>query len=547
MDDPSTPGAARALGRRRFLMIGAGAAAAMVPRPARAQERPIRGGVLKHIGIEPSTFDVQATPAYQTQLLSSFVHRTLFKFVNGARFGPSDFTLLPDLALRADVSADGKVYTIKLRRGVRWEARPPVNGREMVASDVKYTMERALRKSPAAERPGQVERVETLDPHTVRLHLGDAFAPFLHNLAEPWSAILPPEVEDKFGDFKAAESLIGCGPFVLERYEPGVKAVFARNPTYYDQRLPYLDKVEWLFIKDRSTQLSLFRAGQVDIPFYDARIPRADVASFRRSNHGYPVMFWDWLAVRTLAMRTDRPPFSDVRVRRALSLGVDRKKWVAEHLDGQGYEDHGPVPSSMREWKLPARDLGEGARYLDHNPALARKLLAEAGFAGGLKVRCTNWPGYGPEYVEDVELLASNLRQIGVDLQIVNEEYGQYVRGSLLGRFDEVTWGPSPVLTEVDGYLYNFFRSGQPTNRSHVTDTQLDVLLEAQRRYTSRSSRKKVIDDIQRHAAAQVYYVYTPYPKSVSSWSPRVKNYGPKNSFDRGAQLEVVWLDRPEG
>ena len=547
MDDPSTPGAARTLGRRRFLMIGAGAAAAMVPRPARAQERPIRGGVLKHIGIEPSTFDVQATPAYQTQLLSSFVHRTLFKFVNGARFGPSDFTLLPDLALRADVSADGKVYTIKLRRGVRWEARPPVNGREVVASDVKYTMERALRKSPAAERPGQVERVETLDPHTVRLHLGDAFAPFLHNLAEPWSAILPPEVEDKFGDFKAAESFIGCGPFVLERYEPGVKAVFARNPTYYDQRLPYLDKVEWLFIKDRSTQLSLFRAGQVDIPFYDARIPRADVASFRRSNHGYPVMFWDWLAVRTLAMRTDRPPFSDVRVRRALSLGVDRKKWVAEHLDGQGYEDHGPVPSSMREWKLPARDLGEGARYLDHNPALARKLLAEAGFAGGLKVRCTNWPGYGPEYVEDVELLASNLRQIGVDLQIVNEEYGQYVRGSLLGRFDEVTWGPSPVLTEVDGYLYNFFRSGQPTNRSHVTDTQLDVLLEAQRRYTSRSSRKKVIDDIQRHAAAQVYYVYTPYPKSVSSWSPRVKNYGPKNSFDRGAQLEVVWLDRPEG
>ena len=547
MDDPSTPGAARTLGRRRFLMIGAGAAAAMVPRPARAQERPIRGGVLKHIGIEPSTFDVQATPAYQTQLLSSFVHRTLFKFVNGARFGPSDFTLLPDLALRADVSADGKVYTIKLRRGVRWEARPPVNGREVVASDVKYTMERALRKSPAAERPGQVERVETLDPHTVRLHLGDAFAPFLHNLAEPWSAILPPEVEDKFGDFKAAESLIGCGPFVLERYEPGVKAVFARNPTYYDQRLPYLDKVEWLFIKDRSTQLSLFRAGQVDIPFYDARIPRADVASFRRSNHGYPVMFWDWLAVRTLAMRTDRPPFSDVRVRRALSLGVDRKKWVAEHLDGQGYEDHGPVPSSMREWKLPARDLGEGARYLDHNPALARKLLAEAGFAGGLKVRCTNWPGYGPEYVEDVELLASNLRQIGVDLQIVNEEYGQYVRGSLLGRFDEVTWGPSPVLTEVDGYLYNFFRSGQPTNLSHVTDTQLDVLLEAQRRYTSRSSRKKVIDDIQRHAAAQVYYVYTPYPKSVSSWSPRVKNYGPKNSFDRGAQLEVVWLDRPEG
>src|SRR5712691_1422630 len=121
MDDPSSPGAARARGRRRFLMIGAGAIAAAIPRPARAQA-PTRGGVLKHIGIEPSTFDVQATAADPTQLVSSFVRRTLFKFVNGARFGASDFTLAPDLALRADVSADGTVYTIKLRRGVRWEA-----------------------------------------------------------------------------------------------------------------------------------------------------------------------------------------------------------------------------------------------------------------------------------------------------------------------------------------------------------------------------------------------------------------------------------------
>jgi ABC-type transport system substrate-binding protein len=140
--------------------------------------------------------------------------------------------------------------------------------------------------------------------------------------------------------------------------------------------------------------------------------------------------------------------------------------------------------------------------------------------------------------------LAFDLKQIGVELQILNEEYGQYIRGSVLGKFDEVSWGPSSLFTEIDAYLYSFFRGGQPSNRSHVADTQLDVLLEAQRRYTSKSSRKKVIDDIQRHAAAQVYYVYTPCPKNVSSWTPRVRNYGPKNSFDRGAQLEVVWLSR---
>jgi len=532
------------IGRREFLKVTGGTAAALAaPRMARAQQ-PKRGGVLKHIGLEPPSFDIHATVSYQTQLVSSFVHRTLFKFVNGPQYNPSDFTLVPDLALKVEVSRDGRQYTITLRQGVRWEPRPPVNGRELVAADVKYSLERAAKKSGYASLLGQLEAVETPDKYTVRVHLGDAFAPFLHNLAEPWNGILPPEVEEKMGDFKAAESLIGCGPFVLERYEPGVKAVFARNPNYYQKGLPHLDKVEWLFVKDRSSQLSLFRAGQVDIPFYDSRIPRSDVASFKKSNPAYPIVYWDWLANRTLAMRTDKPPFSDVRVRRALSMAVDRKKWVAQYLEGQGYEDHGAVPAPMREWKLPAKDLGDGAKYLEHNPTAAKKLLAEAGFPSGLKVKCTHWPGYGPEYVEDLELLAFNLKQIGVELQIVNEEYGNYIRGSFLGKYDETSWGPSSIFTEGDGYLYNFYKTGQPNNRSHVSDTQLDVMLDAQRRYTAKSSRKKVIDEIQRYTAERVYYIYTPYPKNVASWTPRVKNYGPKNSFDRGAQLEVVWLDK---
>ena len=531
------------LSRRDFVRVAAGAAAlGGMPAVARAQQ-PKRGGVIKHIGLEPPSFDIHGTVSYQTQLASSFVHRTLLKFVQGTKYGPSDFTLAPDLALRAEVSKDGKVYTIALRPGVRWESRPPLNGRELTSADVKYTFDRALKKSGYANLLGQIEAVETPDKHTVRIHLGDTYAPFMHNLAEPWNAILPREVEDKFGDFKSADSMLGCGPFVLERYEAGVKAVFARNPTYYDKGLPYVDRVEWMFLKDRSTQLSLFRAGQADVPFYDGRIPRSDIASFKKSNANYPIVFWDWLAVRTLAMRTDRAPLNDVRVRRAFSLAIDRKKWVSQYLEGQGYEDHGPVPAPMREWKLPTKDYGDGAKWLEHNPALARKLLADAGFPNGMKLKCTNWPGYGPEYVEELELLAFSLKQIGVELAIVNEEYGNYIRGSFLGKFDEASWGPSSVFTEVDGYLYNFFKTGEPNNRSHVSDTKLDVMLDAQRRYTSKSSRKKVIDDIQRYTTDRVFYIYTPYPKQVSSWNPRLKNYAPKNSFDKGGQLEVVWLD----
>jgi len=337
--------------RRDFIRAGA-AAAALAAAPGRGWARsatPRRGGTLRIVGFEPPTFDIHGSVSFQTQLTSSFVHRTLFKYVNGEKYGASDFTLVPDIARKAVASKDGRTYTITLRKGVRWEKRAPLNGRELVAADVKYTWDRAVKKSAFANLLGSIEAVETPDTHTVRVRLADAYAPFLHNLAEPWNAILPHEVEDKLGDFKASESLVGCGPFVLERYEPGVKAVFARNPDYYEPGRPYLDRVEWLFLKDRGTQLSLFRAGQVDLPYYDGRIPRSEIAAFKKSNPGDPVHFWDWLAVRTLAFRTDKAPFSDVRVRRALSLAVDRKKWVAQYLEGQGYADHGPVPAPMRE------------------------------------------------------------------------------------------------------------------------------------------------------------------------------------------------------
>lgn len=153
----------------------------------------------------------------------------------------------------------------------------------------------------------------------------------------------------------------------------------------------------------------------------------------------------------------------------------------------------------------------------------------------GLVRRTLFWVVHGARYKPSDLTLAPDLA--------LNEEYGPYIRGSFLGRFDEATWGPSSIFTDVDGYLHTFFRSGQAGNRSHVADAQVDAMIEAQRRVTSPSSRKRIIDEIQRHGAAQAWYVFTPCPRNVSSWGPRVRNYGPKSSFDRGAQLEVLWLE----
>ena len=496
-------------------------------------ESPRRGGTLKCIGLEPGSFDPHLGAAEATALVSSLVRRTLFKV--GPALRTADASPIPDLALRAEPSRDGRIHTITLRPGVRWEPKTPVHGREVVAADVKYSLERALRRSPHAALLGPVEAVEAPSRHLVRIHLTEAFAPFLASLTEPWTAVLPREVEDWSGDHRGAGALIGCGPFALERFEPGVKAVFVRNPDYHAKGLPLLDRVEWLFITDRTTQLSLFRAGHVDLPSHDARVSRAEAVEIRRWNAATPTAHWDGLAVRRLALRCDRPPLNDVRVRRALSLAIARRRWVTEYLDGQGIEDPGPVPAAMREWKLAGRALGDGARWLAHDPAHARRLLAEAGHPAGLKLRCASAPGGGAEASTDLERLAACLRDIGVELQPTQEEPA---------RLDETHWGVGPLASEVDGHLYAQYRSGQAGNRSFVSDARMDALLEAQRRALSRRDRKWLIDDIQRVAADQVHYLFVPSPRLTSCWAPWIRHYQPRTSLDRGAQLETVWISR---
>jgi ABC-type transport system substrate-binding protein len=97
---------------------------------------------------------------------------------------------------------------------------------------------------------------------------------------------------------------------------------------------------------------------------------------------------------------------------------------------------------------------------------------------------------------------------------------------------------------DVDGHLYGPYRSGQAANRSHVADQRLDALLDAQRRATARRDRRWLVDDIQRIAADQAYYLFPPAPQPVSAWAPWVRGYQPRGSTDRGMQLESVWLAR---
>src|SRR5437867_2363857 len=286
-----TPKLSRGLTRRDLLRAGLVAGAtlsaepALAPRALRAQ--PKRGGILRVRGYDPPHFDPHQTLNFKTNNTLSFVYSKLVRHKVGTTVTPGTFTVEPDLAERWE-EPDDTTVVFHLRKGVKWHNKPPLNGREFVAEDVKFTYDRFLTEKANANRflLEPVDHVEVVDRYTVKFLLKEPFVWLVDTLAYPWSTwIMAPEVAQQYGDFKKPETVIGTGPFMLERYEPNVKAVFKRNPDYFRQGEPHIDGVEWLIVPDESTALAMYRTGQVDVgPQQSHTVRQQDLDSVKKSH-----------------------------------------------------------------------------------------------------------------------------------------------------------------------------------------------------------------------------------------------------------------------
>jgi peptide/nickel transport system substrate-binding protein len=355
--------------------------------------------------------------------------------------------------------------------------------------------------------------------------------------------IVAPEVVDTFGDLRKAESAIGTGPFILERYEPNVKTVFRRHPDYFLPGQPYVDGVEWLVVEDPSTGLAMYRTGQLDCgPAGWWGVREQDLDSLKKSHPhlSYQEMLNN--AMGRIYMRTDQAPFNDVRVRRAISHAVDRQGILAG-LGTRG-EPTPAVPRGLAEWSLPIEQLGEGAKYYRHDPPEARRLLAEAGFPDGFQTPFHATGGYGPDFLDAVQLAQRYLKDVGIDAQLKLQEYGAYIATTNQGKFEGMAYGLFGPAWEPDSVLYGPYAPDAPRNSGHVNDPTLTAMLKEQRRTKDREAQKQLIFDIQRYVAEQQYYVHMNSGVITSSWQPYVKNYAPNLSFDFGGRAAALWLDR---
>jgi peptide/nickel transport system substrate-binding protein len=507
--------------------------------------QPRRGGILRVRGFDPPNFDPQLTVAGFTQSTVGFVYSKLVRHKVGGDVPPGTFIIEPDLAERWE-ELDDTTYVFHLRKGVKWHNKPPMNGRELVAEDVKFTFDRFLTETGNANRflLDSVDRVEVVDRYTVKFLLKEPYVWFISVLAYPQSMwIIPPEVVQQFGDLKKPEMVIGTGPFILERYEPNVKTVFTRNPNYYRDGQPYVDGVEWLVIPDESTGLAMYRAGQLDCgPGINWAVRQQDLEAFKKS-HPH-LRYQDFLSqtASVVTIRTDQPPFNDVRVRRAISHAIDRQGLI-EAVWGRGAPTSA-VARGLAEWTLPIDQLGAGAKYYEYDPKEARRLLAEAGFPKGFKTQLTVTSGLGRDRVDEAQLVQRFLKDVGIEAELKIQEYGAYIATTVQGKFEGLVDGPSGVTWEPDGRLYRAYASDSSRNMGHVNDATLTAMLKEQRRTKDLEARKKLIFDIQRYVAEQQYSVYLNSNTITTSWQPYVKNFAPNHSFDYGNRAAALWLER---
>ena len=536
--------------RRSLLTGGLGlAGASVLPRAVRAQA-PKRGGVITIRAWDPPHFDPMLTTAYRVHIPITFTHSRLLKHRAGGTVAPGTFALEGDLAESWSQPSE-TTYVFKLRRGVKWQPKPPVNGRELTADDVVYSVNRfmTVKGNPSAYMLRALDKVEATDRQTVKFTLKEPFAWFLDVIANPMSLpIVAREVIDKLGDMKKAEAVVGSGPWMLDSYKPNQGMSFVRNPNYYVANQPYIDRVEIVIDEDNASRVASFLSGKYDIGFeFPGSIPRSDWVqikdTLRQRRPTLRTVEYVNNVETHISLRTDQKPFSDVRVRQAMSLALDRQEVIDAIFEGVGVINPA-VPAALKDWALPIAQLGEGARYFKRDLPEAKRLLAAAGYPNGFPASlCYNTYG-STQFADIAQLIAKQLKDVGIDTKLDLKEYGAFIASCYLGKFDSLTFGPQTPFLDPDNFVTATHLPGESKNQSHVNDPVLTDMLVRQRRTVDVAKRREILHEAQRYLAKQQYYLQMPSAINIGVWDGALKNYSPNLGYDYGGRLIAAWLDR---
>jgi peptide/nickel transport system substrate-binding protein len=518
--------------------------------PAVAEEKPRAGGELVFIipAGDPPSYDAHREDTFAVIQPAAPHYSTLL------RPDPADRTgtrLVGDLAESWSVAADGRAYTVRLRRGVRFH-----DGSELTSADVKASWDKIVfpREGVASARKGEyvsVESIQAPDPSTVVFRLKWPSAAFLSSLASPWNWIYKADILAH--DPRWYEThIMGTGPFKFVEHVKGSHWVGKRNPDYWDKGRPHLDGYRALFISSPAAQVAAIRGERAHIQFRGFSPAERDVL-VAALGPKVTVQESPWNCHALLVFNHEKPPFSDRRFRRALTLAIDRyegsralsKIAIVKEVAGLA------VPGSP--YATPPEELARLAGYghdIQAARAEARRLLREAGVTEGFGFTLLA-TGVTQPFEPLAVWLIDQWRAIGLNVRQEVPDRSRYY-DKLRGGDYQASFDPKcGYIVEPDLDLYKFQSgptSADPTGISHANyarykDPALDELYLKQSRARSLDERRRYIREFERRLLdEEAHYATTLQWHRIVVHLARVKGWTLTPSHYLNHQLDTVWL-----
>jgi peptide/nickel transport system substrate-binding protein len=372
-----------------------------------------RTDVVVGVVLEPPHLDPTAGAA---AAIDEVVYANVFEGLTS--IGPAG-EVEPALAASWEISDDGKVYTFKLHEGVKFH-----DGSDLTAEDVKFSLDRARAEDSTNAQKGlfaQIDSVEAVDSTTVKVTLKQPQGSFLYNLGWGDAVIVAPESAE--GN---KEKPIGTGPFKFDNWAKGSSITIVKNPDYWGEAVA-LDKAEFRIIPDAAAAVPALLSGDVHA---FPNMPAGDALPQIQSDSRFEVVIGATEGETVLATNNKKAPFDNLKVRQAIAHALDRDAIMAAGSSGLGT----PIGSHFSPANEAYVDL-TGTYPLDLDKAKA--LLKEAGYPDGFKATLKLPP---PAYARDGgQVIASQLREIGIELEIIPVEWAQWLEQAFKGKDYDLT------------------------------------------------------------------------------------------------------------
>ena len=454
-------------------------------------------------------------------------------------------TIKPDLATEWSWSADNKVLTMKLRQGVKWH-----DGKPFTSADVQCTWDMITekrtsnwRKNSHKEWYGNLKEVQVAGPYEVRFVLGRPQPSFLSFLANGWSPVYPCHVDGRV----MRQKPIGTGPFKVVEFKPNDVIRLEKNKEYWKPGRPYLDGIVFRIMPSTATRMLSFLAGEFDmtgtstvtphtIKDVQAKLPKAVCSTTGTMVTG------------VVLVNHKAPPFDNPKVRRAVSLALDRNAFVAAQ---QGGGRLGGVMMSppYGVWGLSPAQLetvpGFG-KDVEKNRAEARKLMEEAGYGPNNKLKLTFLVrNSAPNFITGATLAADQLRSINIEGNVDAKDYTVYTGAIIKGAYSLAFETSGAAIDDPDVVLYEKFKCESIRNYNKYCNREVEAKIDEQSQTTDPVKRKQLVQALDLFLQQETAQVAVYHSTSSACWQPYVKGYLRSiNGIYTHHRMEDVWLDK---